>query len=84
MSKVYGQFHGGGSYAVSMPGEDMEEFADEREARLTFKERYYGHDHSFPCVDDQASMLLYFGGPDQDYPDRILRTRNGKVVSEPC
>lgn len=69
--KVWGLFHGGSSYSLG-DVEDVEEFSSIREAVDTLEYRYRGWDYSFPVVDENASMFLYFVKPGVlDNPDRV-------------
>lgn len=95
---IWAVWYGGSSY-VSSGDEGKELFPSIRAAVEAFdsRDKYgYGWKQTFvyadrtesfftPTVDETAEMHLYFGGPDQEYPDRIIRFGpRGGIVVESC
>ncbi len=72
--KVWTQFHSSG-YGAPDHGE-YEEFASIRQARVELKRRVNGNDLRFPCVGQDASMVVWTRKPELDdrdpYPDFLL------------
>jgi hypothetical protein len=75
MTRWFGYFHGGSSYAMfSVDCDEPEEFSSLREARHVFQSRS-DFDPCFPCVDEGATMWLFKEDPREtggDYPDRVF------------
>ena len=79
--KVFAQFYGGHSYAFPYPHE-FEIFKSIKEAKDVFKNRI-DFNLKYPCIDETASMQIYFS--QRDYPDRILKIgKKGGIVYERC
>jgi len=79
---VYGVFHGGANYSagsVHNPS-DVRRFDSITAAVDTVWVRFTGRDHSFPNVDESATMHLWLSDPRADandgqaaeYPDRVI------------
>lgn len=77
---VYGQWHGGGSYAAPYV-EHTERFESQTAAVDACRDWYDNRDGSTPCVDESSGMALFLTDPretGEEYPDRlIIRTDRG-------
>jgi hypothetical protein len=96
---IWADWHGGGSY-VGGGQESREVFPSINAAREAFYSRYrngYAFRQTFnyadgrtesvlcPAVDETSEIRLYFGGPDQDYPDRVIKFGpRGGIIVERC
>jgi hypothetical protein len=60
--KVWAQFYGGSSYS---PG-DYEEFSSIKAVVAAYGDALRGDDPEFPCVSDEAQVLLFATDPDEE------------------
>lgn len=83
--KVWVQWYGGVNYAAPRHGE-YEEFSSLAIAKDVFESRF--SDRHFPCVENDATMLVYLQDPSEDrdpYPDYEYRVGpRGGIVRDRC
>jgi hypothetical protein len=74
--KVFTLFEPPGNYGPAYP-EHAEQFPSLEAAGYALRDRVSGREYSFPCVDSDARLSVFFSDPrlseDGDiYPDRII------------